>query len=84
LQKQSKIEADQSVAEFKASKEAEYKKLTTSVDTSEFSKELNANTDKEIAQMKVESKKTVDDISELLLQHVIDVDLQVHKNKVKA
>ena len=34
LQKQSKQEADQSIAEFKASKDAEYKQLTSSVDTS--------------------------------------------------
>ncbi len=38
LQKQSKIEADQSIAEFKASKDAEHKKITASIDTTDFSK----------------------------------------------
>ncbi len=54
------------------------------MDTSDYAKTLNAQTDKEIAQMKVESTKTVDEIADLLLHHVATVDTTVHKNKVKA
>jgi hypothetical protein len=38
LQKQSKQEADDSIAEFKATKEAEYKQMTSSIDTSDYAK----------------------------------------------
>jgi hypothetical protein len=72
------------IAPWTASKEAEYKKMSSSVDTSDFAKQLNAETDKEIEQMKVESNKTVDEIADLLLHHVSSVDATVHKNKVKA
>ncbi len=67
-----------------ASKDAEYKKMTSSVDTSDYAKTLNAETDREIEQMKSESKKTVEEIAALLLHHVSTVDATVHKNKVKA
>ncbi len=58
--------------------------MSSSVDTSDYSKVLNAQTDKEIEQMKIESNKTVDEIADLLLHHVAAVDATVHKNKVKA
>merc|ERR1711916_67808 len=85
LQKQSKLEAEQSIAEFKAAKDAEYKQLTSSVDTSDYAKSLNANVDKEIAQMQAESKKSIEEISDMLLRYTGEVDTSVHKNnRVKA
>lgn len=85
LAKQSKQEADQAIAEFKATKEAEHKQITASVDTSDFSKDLNAKTDKEIAAMKAESKSSLDEITALLLQYVAEVNTDVHiNNQTKA
>merc|ERR1711916_70225 len=69
LQKQSKLEADQSIAEFKEAKDAEYKQLTSAVDTSDYAKGLNDNVDKEIAQMRADSKKHVEEISDMLLRY---------------
>jgi hypothetical protein len=41
--------------------------------------------DKEIAQMKIDSKKSVDQVCDSLLKHTGEVDTSVHKNKeVKA
>jgi hypothetical protein len=46
---------------------------------------LNDDVDKQIAQMKIDSKKSVDEICDLLLKHTGEVDTSVHKNKeVKA
>lgn len=84
MQKQSKLEAEEAIAEFKATKEAEHKQITASIDTSDFSRTLNERTDKEIAEMKVSSKKSLDEITELLLKYVGDVNTDVHVNNQKA
>ena len=84
MQKQSKTEADQAIADYKAQKEAEYKQATSSVDTSDYAKSLNDNVDKEIAKMRQDSKKNVEEVSKVLLQYVVDVDVSIHKNTVKS
>merc|ERR1712169_105200 len=88
LQKQSKLEAEQAIAEFKEAKDQEYEQLTSSVDTSDYAKGLNDQVDKEIEQMRKDAKKNVAEITELLLKYTGDVDVSVHRNnqkeKVKA
>lgn len=83
LQKQSKLEAEQAIAEFKEAKEAEYKQMTSSIDTSEYAKALNDNVDKEIEQMRIDAKKNVDEICDMLLKYTGEVDTSVHKNNQK-
>lgn len=83
LQKQSKQEADQAIADFKAEKQAEYQKQTESVDTSDFSKDLNSKMDKEIAKMIKDSEGQVDPVVEMLLKFVGEVNTDVHINNQK-
>ncbi len=45
---------------------------------------LNEQTDTEIAAMKTDSKKSLDEISHLLLRYVADVNTDVHVNNQKV